>query len=76
MPIAGEPNRGGTEADGTVSPDYCGFCYQKGEFTTPGVTLAQFVERLKKVMADSAVPDEAAQKALAILPTLKRWRNQ
>ena len=38
QPIAGEPNRGGTEADGTISPDYCGFCYKDGEFTTPGVT--------------------------------------
>ena len=74
MPIASEPNRGGTEADGSTSPDYCGFCYQNGEFTTPGVTLEQFVQRLKKIMAESDVPDEAAHKAFAILPTLKHWR--
>ena len=30
----------------------------------PGVTLEQFVERLKKIMAASDVPDEAAQNEL------------
>jgi len=75
MPLAADPKGGGTEADGSISPDYCSFCYQNGAFTTPGVTLEQFVERLQGIMAETNIPEDAAQEALAALPHLKRWRK-
>ena len=75
MPLAADPKGGGTHADGSISKDYCSFCYQNGAFTTPNVSLEQFVERLQGIMANKNIPEDVAQKALAALPHLKRWRD-
>ena len=63
----------GTNADGTENPDYCGWCYQDGEFTSTG--LDEIIERnvpyLMQATGYSA--EEAVSFMGALLPTLKRW---
>ena len=44
MPL--ENSLRGTEGDGTVSHDYCIYCYKNGEFTQPHVTMEE-VEAIK-----------------------------
>lgn len=65
----------GTNADGTENPDYCGWCYQGGEFTGGG--LDEIVERNVPylVQATGCSAEEAVSFMGALLPTLKRWRE-
>ena len=65
----------GTNADGTENPDYCGWCYQNGEFTSGG--LDEIIERNVPylVQATGYSEEEAVSFMGAILPTLKRWRS-
>ena len=38
MPLD-KPEDAGTEADGTLSGEYCRYCYQNGAFTAPDATM-------------------------------------
>ena len=64
----------GTDADGTENPDYCGWCYQDGEFTGQG--LDEIIERNVPylVQATGYTEEEAVSFMGAVLPTLKRWK--
>ena len=33
----------GTEADGSLSQEYCVYCYQKGKFTNPNITMEEML---------------------------------
>jgi DNA-binding XRE family transcriptional regulator len=63
----------GTDADGTENPDYCGWCYQNGEFTSQG--LDEIIERNVPYLmqATGYTAEEAVSFMGAVLPTLKRW---
>ena len=63
----------GTNADGTENPDYCGWCYQNGEFTSAG--LDEIIERNVPYLmqATNYTAEEAVSFMGALLPTLKRW---
>lgn len=65
----------GTNADGSENPDYCGWCYQNGEFTSAG--LDEIIERNVPylVQATGYSEEEAVSFMGALLPTLKRWRG-
>ena len=65
----------GTNADGTQNPDYCGWCYQNGEFTSTG--LDEIIERNVPYLmqATNYSQEEAVSFMGALLPTLKRWSN-
>ena len=64
----------GTNADGSENPDYCGWCYHDGEFTSNG--LDEIIERNVPflVQATGYTPEEAVSFMGAVLPTLKRWK--
>ena len=63
----------GTNADGTENPDYCGWCYKNGQFTSAGLdeTIEQNVPYLMEATGYTA--EEAVSFMTAVLPTLKRW---
>ena len=63
----------GTNADGTENRDYCGWCYQNGEFTSSG--LDEIIERNVPYLmqATGYTQEEAVSFMGALLPTLKRW---
>ena len=73
MPLGNEMDCG-TNADGTISQDYCKHCYEKGAFIG--------YQTLEEAIADSANYAEHAgmsKEAMVemqskVLPTLKRWR--
>jgi len=37
MPMNSDPQKGGTEKDGTKNDKYCSYCYQNGKFTSPEI---------------------------------------
>ncbi len=67
----------GTEADGSRSEDYCGYCYQNGAFTDPDITMEEMIEKVVRVMVFmQRLPKEQATVMVEDwIPRLKRWRR-
>ena len=65
----------GTEADGSASADYCGYCYEGGKFSAD-VTMEQMIDFCAKPMADAAgmTTEQAREQMAAFFPKLKRWQ--
>ena len=75
MPMT-EEAQFGTNADGSKSKDYCGYCYVNGHFTKDQ-TMEEMIELCVPYVAGSVYPDaDAARKGMReFFPTLKRWRK-
>ncbi len=65
----------GTEEDGSLNYDYCKYCYQRGQFTSPGITLDEMKERMMKMLDKEKLPPDILEAAISRLPALKRWRS-
>jgi len=76
MPL-NKPADFGTNADGSKNEEYCCYCYQKGEFTEPSITLDQMVDKVANMMARmQGIPeDHALELTIQFIPKLKRWRK-
>jgi hypothetical protein len=73
MPLD-NPEMLGTEKDGSNSNEYCEYCYQRGAFINPDMTLKEMISlvsaQMKKMHMDSKIIDMAIRS----LPNLKRWK--
>jgi len=73
MPLAEDPNGGGTYSDGSTSGSYCSFCYAGGRFTMPDMTVDEMkglsVERLHQ----RGFPKFLARFMVRNLHKLERW---
>ena len=77
MPMGNDDSLYGTEKDGTLSKDYCKYCYQDGAFTFHG-TMQEMIDFCVKPMleADPTMTEATARGMLnQAMPALKRWRN-
>ena len=76
MPME-KPTDFGAEADGSLSKDYCIFCYTNGSFTEPDITLEQMTDKASRMMAKemNVSEDEARSIAKVSVPNLKRWNG-
>lgn len=78
MPLD-DPKDRGTEADGSLSRDYCCYCYKGGAFVAPEATMEDMIAFNLKYNAENGHPfgpqEEAERKMRAWFPTLKRWRK-
>lgn len=75
MPLS-EENRG-TEKDGSLSGDYCRYCYADGNLLFTG-TMEEMIEFCVPICVREGVyPDEnAAREAMRkFFPMLKRWKT-
>lgn len=70
----------GTNADGSLTNDYCRSCYKNGSFTTD-ISLEDMVEinlryldEWSEIAGKDLSIDEAREMQRRLLPTLKRWR--
>ena len=75
MPLKHDPQKGGTEADGTKSAMYCGYCYQDGKFTDDFKTAAEMQEFCKKKLVEMKFPGIIAWFFTRGIPKLERWRK-
>jgi len=75
MPME-EPKLFGTLEDGSLSEEYCIYCYKDGAFTHPSATLEEMVDLCTKIMTEHKImPEKQAREHLeSLLPTLGRWR--
>jgi len=74
MPIKKDPQGGGTNADGSKNPIYCGYCYQNGAYTYQG-TLDEFREFCRKQMIDSGYSKFTAWLFTRGMKRLSRWKD-
>jgi len=77
MPMGETDEMYGTESNGSKSVDYCQYCYDKGVFTNPDITLEEMIESVAAVMVKDFgfSPEDAKAQCNEGLPTLKRWKT-
>lgn len=67
----------GTEADGSESADYCGYCYKGGQFTGE-MTMEEMIDFCAPMMVQSnpgMTEEQAKAQMHQFFPMLKRWKN-
>ena len=75
MPLTTEDAKG-TENNGQKTNDYCKYCYEDSHFKNPEMNLEEMKDAVKMHMEKKKLPAYMVQKALNILPALKRWKNK
>lgn len=77
MPMK-RPEDFGTNDDGTKNDDYCNYCFQKGKFTDPGITLTQMIDKVFGMLVQMKIMPEALARETTktFIPKLKRWQDE
>ena len=75
MPLKHDPEKGGTETDGTKSVKYCSYCYQGGKFTDDFKSAAEMQEFCKKKLIEMKFPKIIAWLFTRSIPKLERWKQ-
>ena len=75
MPMKRDPLRGGTNADGSKSTTYCSYCFHRGRFTLPNLTIDEMKERVKGKLNEFGFPRFMAPMFTRKLPKLERWKT-
>lgn len=66
----------GTEQEGLKNQEYCIYCYEKGTFKQPDLTVEAMIEICVPHLKEDGMPENEARNMLAsFLPSLKRWRK-
>lgn len=74
MPLSKDPKGGGTEANGSITKEYCSRCYEAGKFTQPDITATEMQELVKGKLKEMGFPGFLAGLFAKDVPKLKRWQ--
>lgn len=74
MPLKADPKGGGTNADGSLSREYCSYCFVRGNFMNPDMTLDQMKALVVEKLQERGFPKFVATFFASGLKRLKRWR--
>lgn len=74
MPLKVDPNGGGTNAGGTLSKEYCSYCYVNGAFVNPDMTMEEMKTSVVEKLQGKGFPKFVAKVLAGGLGRLKRWR--
>ena len=71
------PGQHGHEADGVETEEFCRWCYDDGDYTYE-TDMESMIEECAPRMAEAMgwTLDESVSLLGAILPNLKRWKNE
>jgi len=73
MPINSK-DKLGTNQDGSISSDYCKYCYKNGEFIDK-VTMEEYIKMCSEFSFQAGMTNEEMKKhCKKLFPTLKRWK--
>jgi hypothetical protein len=76
MPFSRDPERGGTERDGSKSTKYCSYCYQNGEFLSPEIDTPEKMQKFCiEKMKEQGIPKPVAWLFTRAIPKLERWEK-
>ena len=76
MPLSKDPLGGGSNADGSLSSEYCSHCYRKGVFTQPDITMEEMMKLVEGKLRSMHIPGFLARRFSREVPTLRRWRGK
>ena len=76
MPLSKDPLGGGSNADGSLSSEYCSHCYRKGVFTQPDITIEEMMKLVEGKLRSMHFPGFLARRFSREVPTLRRWRGK
>jgi Fe-S cluster assembly ATPase SufC len=74
MPLNMEELKG-TEKNGLKTDEYCKYCYENGAFKNPEMNLEDMQKKVENQMKKLQLHEYVIQKAVNILPILKRWKS-
>lgn len=77
MPLTAEDQRG-TKADGSLSPHYCKYCYDKGKFLQ-AMTMEEMIAFCAPYMAKAnpgMTEEQAKEQMRSFFPQLLRWKER
>lgn len=75
MPISGQEQLG-INKDGSISKDYCKYCYQDGEFIDK-VSMEEYIEMCAQFGEQAGMTNEEMKNHCEkLFPTLKRWKDK
>jgi hypothetical protein len=75
MPMDMDPERGGTEADGSKSGNYCSYCYADGAFRGDLTSPAEMVTLVKGKLKEMGMGPIRRWFYTMNIPRLERWKN-
>jgi len=75
MPLKKDPRGGGINADGTLSPSYCSYCYVNGQFVQPDMTMDEMAALVIEKLREKGFPRFIARFFASNLHKLERWRG-
>jgi len=75
MPLGKDPRGGGTNADGSLSSEYCSHCYGQGSFTQPNITAQEMQGLVEGKLKSMHFPGFLARRFAKDIPSLRRWRH-
>lgn len=76
MPLSKDPLDGGSNADGSLSSEYCSHCYRRGVFTQPNITQQEMMKLVEGKLRSMHFPGFLARRFAREVPTLRRWRGK
>lgn len=76
MPLAKDPEGGGTNADGTKSQLYCSYCFDNGAFRDSCTDAKEFQKLVRKKMRESGMNRVLAWFLTLGIPRLGRWNRE
>ncbi len=77
MPISKDPQKGGTEKDGSKSEKFCSYCYQEGEFMSPEINTPEKMQELCiEKMKEQGMSKFVAWLFTRGIPKLERWKDK
>ncbi|OGK61708.1 hypothetical protein A3G67_02605 [Candidatus Roizmanbacteria bacterium RIFCSPLOWO2_12_FULL_40_12] len=67
----------GTNTDGSENREYCRFCFEKGSFTKPDLTLREMIQASVDHMSKKLnfTEEKARELSEKVIPELKRWKS-
>ena len=74
MPLRADSKGGGTNTDGSVSRDYCSFCFENGGFRNPHMTIDEMRALIIEKLGEKGYPRFIARFFAVGLNRLKRWQ--
>jgi len=78
MPLNGNEELHGTNADGSKNADYCTYCYQEGKYTED-ISMEDMIEFCVPHMVEGnpGISEEEARASMKVFfPKLMRWAAQ
>ena len=75
MPLSKDVKGGGTNADGTLSTEYCSHCFKMGKFTQANINVEQMMELVKGKLKEMHIPGFLAYFFTKNISSLRRWKQ-